>query len=78
MLLRFIQSFNVFDIIYVETRGGPGGSTSTVGMEIFFAGLNNYNIGYASALTMLASIIVGVFVNVYFFVANRKADTAHA
>ena len=25
-VLRFIQSFNVFDIIYAETRGGPGGA----------------------------------------------------
>ena len=78
VLLRFIQSFNVFDIIYVETRGGPGGSTSTVGMEIFFAGLNNYNIGYASALTMLAAIIVGIFVNVYFVVSSRRSSTANA
>ena len=77
-LLRFIQSFNVFDIIYVETRGGPAGSTSTIGMEIFFAGLNNYNIGYASALTMLASIIVGIFVNVYFIASNRKSNPANA
>lgn len=74
-LLRFIQSFNVFDIIYVETRGGPGGSTSTVGMEIFFAGLNNYNIGFASALTMIATVIVGIFVNVYFVLNNRKGAT---
>ncbi|MBK0418656.1 sugar ABC transporter permease [Leucobacter sp. CSA1] len=74
-LLRFIQSFNVFDIIYVQTRGGPGGSTTTVGFEIFMAGLNSYNIGFASALTMLASIIVGVFINVYFVVSNRKGRT---
>jgi len=71
-LLRFIQSFNVFDIIYVQTRGGPGGSTSTIGFEVFMAGLNSYNIGFASALTMIASIIVGVFINVYFIVSNRK------
>ncbi|MBO1902443.1 sugar ABC transporter permease [Leucobacter weissii] len=74
-LLRFIQSFNVFDIIYVQTRGGPGGSTTTIGFEIFMAGLNNYNIGFASALTMIASIIVGVFINVYFIVSNRKGRT---
>lgn len=71
-LLRFIQSFNVFDIVYVETRGGPGGSTSTVGMEIFLAGLNNYNIGFASALTLIATVIVGVFINIYFITSSRK------
>ncbi|MGP3534400.1 carbohydrate ABC transporter permease [Microbacterium sp. RD1] len=73
-MLRFIQSFNVFDIIYVQTRGGPGGSTSTIGFEVFMAGLSQYNIGLASALTMIASIIVGVFINIYFYVSNRKAD----
>lgn len=72
--LRFIQSFNVFDIVYVETRGGPGGSTSTIGMEIFLAGLNNYNIGLASALTVIATVIVGVFISVYFSLSNRSTD----
>lgn len=70
--LRFIQSFNVFDIVYVETRGGPGGATSTIGMEIFLAGLNNYNIGLASALTVIATLIVGVFIGVYFHLSNRS------
>lgn len=72
--LRFIQSFNVFDIIYVETRGGPGGATSTVGMEIFLAGLNNYNIGLASAMTIGATLIVGVFINIYFLISARRTD----
>ncbi|MFV0252684.1 MAG: carbohydrate ABC transporter permease [Beutenbergiaceae bacterium] len=73
-MLRFIQSFNVFDIIYVQTRGGPGGSTSTIGFEVFMAGLNQYNIGLASTLTILALIIAAVFINIYFFISGRKAD----
>lgn len=72
VLLRFIQSFNVFDIVYVETRGGPGGATSTLGMEIFLVGLNNYNIGLSSAMTIVASLIVAVFINVYFIASSRK------
>lgn len=77
-LLRFIQSFNVFDIVYVETRGGPGGSTTTLGFEVFMAGLNNYNIGYASALTVIAAVLVGIFINIYFIVNNRKRGAHNA
>lgn len=77
-LLRFIQSFNVFDIVYVETRGGPGGSTTTLGFEVFMAGLNNYNIGYASALTVVAAVVVGIFINIYFISSNWKRGSHSA
>jgi multiple sugar transport system permease protein len=71
-ILRFIQSVNVFDIFYVQTRGGPGTSTTTLGLDIYFTGLSEYNIGVASAMTWVASLVVAVFVNVYLVVANRR------
>jgi multiple sugar transport system permease protein len=71
-ILRFIQSVNVFDIFYVQTRGGPGTSTTTLGLDIYFTGLSDYNIGLASAMTWIASVIVAVFVNVYLVVTNRR------
>jgi multiple sugar transport system permease protein len=71
-ILRFIQSVNVFDIFYVQTRGGPGTSTTTLGLDIYFTGLSEYNIGLASAMTWIASLVVAVFVNVYLVVTNRR------
>ncbi|MGO1972209.1 MAG: carbohydrate ABC transporter permease [Propionibacteriaceae bacterium] len=73
VVLRFIQSFNVFDIVYVLTRGGPAGSTATIGFQLFMEGMNNYNIGYASALTVIAALIVGVFITAYHASSVRRA-----
>jgi multiple sugar transport system permease protein len=71
-LLRFISTFNVFDIIFVETRGGPGVSTTVSGLDVYYNGLTYYNIGYASALTWIITILVAIVINVYLATAGRK------
>ncbi|UAB69199.1 sugar ABC transporter permease [Vibrio sp. SCSIO 43132] len=45
-----INALQVFDQIYILTRGGPGASTMTLGYSIFLNGFQNYNMGYASAI----------------------------
>jgi multiple sugar transport system permease protein len=74
-LLRFISTFNIFDIVFVETRGGPGVSTTVVGLDIFYNGLTYYNIGYASALTWIVAIFIAIVINIYLF-ANRPRKSA--
>jgi len=71
-LLRFIQTFNVFDIVYVETRGGPGVSTNVIGLDIYYNGLSYYDIGYASALTWIVAIFIAAIINVYLATAGRR------
>jgi len=73
-LLRFISTFNIFDIVYVETRGGPGVSTNVIGLDIFYNGLSYYNIGYASALTWIVTILIAVVINVYLVTSRRRAS----
>ncbi len=71
-LLRFISTFNVFDIIYVETRGGPGVSTTVTGLDVYYNGLTYYNIGYASALTWIITVLVAIVINLYLATTGRK------
>lgn len=52
-----IQAFQTFDQVYAMTQGGPAGATSTLVYYIFMQGFQMYNIGTASA----ASIILLVF-----------------
>lgn len=72
-LLRFISTFNVFDIIFVETRGGPGVSTTVTGLDVYYNGLTYYNIGYASALTWIITVLVAIVINVYLLTAGRTS-----
>jgi multiple sugar transport system permease protein len=75
-LLRFISTFNIFDIVFVETRGGPGVSTNVVGLDVYYNGLSYYNIGYASALTWIITIVVAILINIYLATTGRRRVSA--
>jgi len=56
--LGIIWSFQVFDLSYQMTGGGPGRSTVTIVMAIYNAAFKNYKMGYACAMAMLLLVIV--------------------
>jgi len=65
IMIRFMQTFNLFDIIYVETMGGPGMSTRTLSYNLFYEGLVNYNIGYSTAIAWIMMVIIMIFINLF-------------
>ena len=58
VILGTIWSFQVFDLVYTLTGGGPGGATVTLVMEIYRVGFKNYQLGYASAMAVILFFIV--------------------
>jgi len=58
VILSTIWSFQVFDLVYVMTGGGPGGATVTIVMAIYQAGFKNFQMGYASAMAVVLFVIV--------------------
>lgn len=50
-VMTAINGLQVFDQIYVLTRGGPGSSTVTLGYSIFQHGFERYDMGYAAAVS---------------------------
>jgi len=61
LIIRFIDAFNMFDIIYVMTRGGPGTSTQTFPLLGWKVGFWYFNLGEASALgVIMLFITIGI------------------
>jgi len=61
LLFRIIASLNIFPVIYVMTKGGPGRSTEVLSYYAFTHGFQFLDIGYASALAMgLFALIVAL------------------
>jgi multiple sugar transport system permease protein len=56
--LRLIDLYKTFDIIYTLTGGGPGRKTETLNIHIYHKIFIQYEVGYASALTVVAIIII--------------------
>lgn len=61
LTLGTIWSFQVFDMVYVMTNGGPGRSTLTLVMTIYNTAFREYNIGYASAVSVVMFLVILVF-----------------
>ncbi len=74
VMIRFMQLFNSFDLVFVLTKGGPGTSSRTLSFNLYLEGLVNYNIGLTAAMTWLVVIIVTIIINLYIYFVFRKRE----
>lgn len=57
-ILRSIDAFKTYDIIYTMTQGGPGYATETLNIYSFVLGFQYFQMGKASALLMIFFALV--------------------
>jgi len=65
LLWRIIDTFRIFDVVYLLTAGGPARATETVSLFVYRNGFQLFNLGYASAasyLMILGMLIMAVVV----------------
>jgi len=69
VVMAIISSFQVFDQVYVMTRGGPLFSTETLVTYLYHQGFELYQMGYASAIAcvLFAILLVVTFLQLKFF-----------
>ena len=60
LVMAIIGSFQVFDLIFVLTGGGPLNSTRTIVAYIYSNGFSYFKMGYASALAWIMFLILFV------------------
>ncbi len=52
-VLRFIDSFKIFDVLYILTKGGPGTSTQNLAYYTYDMGFGRFDFGLAGALSII-------------------------
>jgi multiple sugar transport system permease protein len=65
ILLRIVDSFKLFDKVYALTGGGPGLATETISMYIYREGFKFFNVGAASAASVIMLWVSGGLAIVY-------------
>jgi multiple sugar transport system permease protein len=73
LVLRTMDAFRVFDIIFATTNGGPADATDVLMIYGVKQGLQFFNIGFASAIANMMIACIAVF-SVTFIVLVRRAD----
>lgn len=72
VVLRTIFEFKVIDIILVVTGGGPGNATETLTTYVYRRGVQNIDVGYATAMSQLFLIAVIVTVVLIIGIVGRR------
>jgi len=72
LLLRIMDAFKVFDIVFTMTYGGPGQTTELLSMLIYKTGLRLFQIGQAGAMAWVFLIVI--FVISLFFIRKLQRE----
>jgi ABC-type sugar transport system permease subunit len=56
--ISLMGAFNVFDIPFVMTEGGPGNATLVMALHVYIRGFKFYKFGYAAAMGYVLLLIV--------------------
>ncbi|GJM71918.1 hypothetical protein HMSSN036_41340 [Paenibacillus macerans] len=70
-----IRSFQVFDYVYVMTKGGPLNTTNTIVNSIVDTSFAQYEMGYALALSIFLLVITLVITLINYRVGTKTLDS---
>jgi ABC-type sugar transport system permease subunit len=71
LVLRTMEAFKVFDIIWIMTGGGPASATQTVAIYAYRTAYQGYDFGQGAALGYLIAIAIMLLAAVYLRLLRR-------
>ncbi|MFK7966182.1 MAG: carbohydrate ABC transporter permease [Burkholderiaceae bacterium] len=71
ILLRFMDSFNVYTEPFVLTGGGPGNSTTLLSIDLVKIALGQFDLGPAAAMSLIYFLIILLFSWIFYSVMTR-------
>ncbi len=72
VFLRIVWIANNTELIYTMTQGGPGTSSLTVSVYTYMQAQKSMNFGYASALSIVMTLMLSVFMILYINLLDKK------
>ncbi len=71
LIIAIIDSFKSFEIIYTMTKGGPGLASTTLSYYIYQNAFLVFQLGYASAVSLILLFVVGIITAANFYFKDR-------
>jgi multiple sugar transport system permease protein len=65
LVLRVVDAFRMIELIYLMTRGGPGGATETLSWYIYSTGFLDQDLGSAAAQAIVMIIAVTIVAQLF-------------
>lgn len=74
ILLRFMDSFNVYTELSVLTGGGPGNSTTLLSIDLVKIALGQFDLGPAAAMSLIYFLIILLLSWVFYSLMMRNEE----
>ena len=72
VVLRMIEAFKVFDIVWVMTRGGPANSTKTVSLLVYQEAFSFQRAGSGASIALIVVLISAVLIAAYMSILRQQ------
>jgi multiple sugar transport system permease protein len=72
LLLRTLDSFRIFDTIFILTGGGPGTSTQVVSIYLYKSVFQFWELGRAAAGAVLIWVMFFIFASILYRIFSRR------
>lgn len=72
ILVRFMDTFKLFDIVYQLTGGGPGNATETIAFYTYLQGFKFFSLGYTAAMSFIQLIVITFVAKVFLEYQKRQ------
>ena len=72
ILLRGVDLFKTFDLVFILTQGGPGNSSETLTFLTYVQGFKFFNPSYASAMSFIQLILVTIAAKAFLSFIRRQ------
>ncbi|MEO1650043.1 MAG: sugar ABC transporter permease [Pseudomonadota bacterium] len=74
VLLRFMDSFNIYTEPFVLTGGGPGNSTTLLSIDLVKTALGQFDLGPAAAMSIIYFLIVLLLSWIFYTLMTRGEE----
>jgi multiple sugar transport system permease protein len=76
LVLRTIEAFKVFDIIWVMTRGGPANSTRSLSILVYQEAFSFQRAGSGASLALMITLLVMLLAAAYAGIVRKSGSAA--
>ncbi len=74
VLLRFMDSFNIYTEPSVLTGGGPGNSTTLLSLDLVKIALGQFDLGPAAAMSLIYFLVILLFSWIFYTLMTRNEE----
>lgn len=72
VLFRTIDTFKLFEAVYIITQGGPGDLTETLSLAAYNVGFEQSRIGLGAAISWFVVVVINVLATVLIYLMARS------